>query len=254
MGFQKGAVAFLDILGFKSIVEDAETQSSAFSKLTSLIEVVESHMRWDNKLLSAEVPIDVQPKYLFISDTIIISAPLNIDGYDGLVTVTLKAIAIAHKLLEMGLLVRGGISVGNVWNQPTNIFGTGYIAAYLAEQEADHPRILLTSEASLHISTALQKGVDLRTLGLWMYGTDGTIADTLNPHFIRGLETYGRQESAFQQYLSHIVTNLERLQPGSIARGKWEWMAEFFNQAIVRHSINVQPIKSFPFPCSNQRA
>ena len=248
MGFEKRAVAFLDVLGFKGLVENAEAQPRAFVQFESLITVIEDHVRWDNASLSLEVPPDAAPKYLFISDSIILSAPLVHDKYDGMVTITLKAIAIAQKLLEMGVLVRGGIAVGNVRHELFNIFGTGYNSAYQAEQEAKHPRIMLTKEAASRINTAMQITTPLSELGLWLEDAGDTIVDILHPSHISGLHNYGHQEDVFVKYRSYIVNTLEQLQPGCAARGKWEWMAGFLNQSIKRHSISVPPIKAFPFP------
>ena|SRR5271157_4246405 len=111
VGFSDRAVAFLDVLGFKRLIEDAEASPAGFSKLVGLKTVLEGHVRFDNDTLAPTVPMDVHPKYIFISDSIIMSAPLQHGKYDGLDIVVLKCIEVAQKLLESGHLLRGGISV-----------------------------------------------------------------------------------------------------------------------------------------------
>jgi hypothetical protein len=103
-------------------------------------------------LRKPEVPEEAHPKYIFISDSIIISVPFKalIEGVDGLDILVVKCTEVAQKILELGLLVRGGVSVGNVWHDDTNIFGTGYIDAYETEKKAKHPRIVLSGAASAH--------------------------------------------------------------------------------------------------------
>jgi hypothetical protein len=54
-----------------------------------------------------------------------------------------KTIQIAQRIMELGHLFRGGISVGNVWHEKQNIFGSGYIDAHQTEQKAVHPRVML---------------------------------------------------------------------------------------------------------------
>lgn len=247
MHFENRAVAVLDVLGFKKLIEAAE-RGSDNGKLTALLTVIESHVRWDNDELSRAIPIDICPKYTFISDSLILSVPLEADGYDGLTIVTIKAIQVAHKLLEMGHLVRGGISVGSAWHSLSNIFGSGYIIAYQAEQTATHPCIVLTKPAIEHLAVAVHRGANVKSLGYWLQQDGEYMVDTLFPLLIRGIEQFGRIEDAFQQYKSHIYGTLALAKPGSPERGKWEWMADFFNCALSRHRLKCQPIRDLPFP------
>lgn len=78
-----------------------------------------------------------------ISDSFILSAPCDKPDYPALIAVSIKAIQISHALLNMGLLVRGGIAVGKAYCTDVNIFGSAYLDAYEAKQKtAITPRIL----------------------------------------------------------------------------------------------------------------
>ncbi len=199
-------------------------------------------MRFDNERLASSVPDEVKPRYIFISDSIILSVPLNHQNFNGLGIIVAKTIEIAHKLFEMGYLLRGGIGVGPVWHDDRNIFGTGYISAFNAEKSADHPRVVLTHDAAARWKISNLAGSN-------MCRDDGEllIADTMFPDYIRGTEIHGRIEGAFEQYKAWITTRLNDLPPGR-ARMKWEWAAVSFNHALKRHGINVAPIETFPFP------
>lgn len=129
--FEERAVAFLDVLGFTRLIQEAETMPHKQPELFGIISALDGHVKFDNDSVSAEVPDPVKPKYIFVSDSIIFSAPLRHGEYDGLGIVIAKSIQIAHKLMQMGYLLQGGINVGSVWHTGTNIFGTGYIKAYL---------------------------------------------------------------------------------------------------------------------------
>ena len=45
------AVAFLDVLGFRGLIAQAEEEVSERFKLEGLLHVIESHIEWDNKAL-----------------------------------------------------------------------------------------------------------------------------------------------------------------------------------------------------------
>jgi len=218
-----------------------------FNDLFGLRTILDSHVKFDNDTLAHSVPDEMKPRYIFISDSIIMSVPLQHDIYDGLIVIVIKAIQLAHKLLEMGYLLRGGIAVGSVWHDNSNIFGTGYIDAVNAEKTAIHPRIILTDKAVQHWNNSTHFGISLSSTALCFNYGDAMILDTLCQEYVL---IYMRAvlEDTFKKYRSHILNNLQTKAPGSSERGKWEWMAAFFNRALSQYDINVQPFDEFPFP------
>ena len=207
--FEERAVAFLDILGFSAMMQEAEREPSKLGDLFGLRTVLDSHVRWDNDRVAPSVPDAVKPRYIFISDSIILSTPLGHSNFDGLGIVVAKTIEIAHKLFEMGFLLRGGIAVGPVWHDDRNIFGTGYISAVNGKKSADHPRVVLTDAA-----TSRWRASGLADTPMCMSDGNTLIADTLMPDYIRGTEVHGRIEDAFRQYKAWITTRLSELRPG----------------------------------------
>ena len=151
--FTERVVVFLDILGFSRLIEDAERLPHRQPDLFSIIAALDGHVNFDNNSLSSEIPEGAKPKYIFISDSIIFSTPLQHGKYDGLAVAVAKSIQIAHKLLGRGYLMQGGISVGSVWHTPTNIFGTGYIEAWRTQDNLEHPQIVLLTQ---HRHTGIQ--------------------------------------------------------------------------------------------------
>jgi len=241
---KKRAVAFLDVMGFKKLIEKAEQDESTYEKFSSLKDVIETHVQRDNNRLAPTVPPQVKPSYLFISDSIVISVPLEFDGYDGLVIVAIKSIELAHKLLEIGFLLRGGISIGNVWHEPRNVFGTGYIEAYNLEESVKPPRIVLSNEASMHLHTAKHSNVPLKELQLWLSTKHYTYLDALHPWYLRSTDadenfTY---ESAFNKYRDHISSSLDNPMLSAKIHKKWDAMRIQFNRAIKQHQINIHPL------------
>ncbi|MBI1774308.1 MAG: hypothetical protein HYR63_03075 [Proteobacteria bacterium] len=234
--FQQRAIAFLDILGFKELIREAEQQPATLLSLFGLRTAIDAHVRWDNDRVAGSVPEPVKPRYIFVSDSIILSVPLQHGHFDGLGIVVAKSIQIAHKLLEMGYLLRGGIAVGPVWHDDGNVFGTGYICAVEAEKKSGGPRIMLTEAARQHWQAST-----LANSPMCRMDGDALIADTLFPEYIIGTEVHGRIEDAFRQYRAWIVRRVNDL-PAEGPRKKWEWLARAFDRAIVQHGVGVAPI------------
>src|SRR5262245_10195263 len=234
--FEERAVAFLDILGFKNLITRAEKDAAGLNRLVALKTVIESHVRFDNAGLDQNVPIQVHPRYIFISDSIILSAPLKHAKYDGLDVIVVKALQIAQKVLELGQLIRGGISVGPVWHEENNIFGSGYIEAFMTEQNADHPRIMLSPKAS-----ALWTQQSRAVPNLCISQGSAQIVDILDPAYYRTQNTGLTFEDYIEPLRVYIQSNLQELNIGSNARSKWEWMAGFYNHSLKRHGLGNKP-------------
>lgn len=178
-------------------------------------------------------PKDVGLEIIHVSDSFILSAPINTKkypSYSGLVAVSIKSIQLAHQLLKMGFLLRGGIAVGSVYRSTNDIFGTGYQNAYDMESKlAKVPRVLLHPSAVERLESDLHSGFQLGTLSIFMKEGDQVILDTLNTHWSYvGDERDIGLTKIFEGYKKEIERNLARLDPGS-PRDKWEWMARLFN-------------------------
>jgi hypothetical protein len=123
-------VAFLDVLGFKELVnkKDFDALDSYFSKLLSVLDDLRDKKQ------------DVQS--FIISDSIILIAPKGLQSFIQLI----KAIqTIQSQLIWRKIIIRGAVSYGDVYyNGEKNIIvGKGYIRAYLLEQEAVYPRVII---------------------------------------------------------------------------------------------------------------
>jgi hypothetical protein len=233
--FTERAIAFLDILGFSQLIADAERLPNRRDELFGLFATIDSHVKFDNDSVSSEVPEAVRPRYIFISDSIIFSAPLLHGTYDGLAILVAKSIQIAHKVLETGYLLRGALSVGSAWHTGTNIFGTAYIDAWQTQDNLEDPKVVLTAAAREHWTANLQNVVGNLCLP---DENRSLIVDTLDPYYIRGKEIHGREEQAFREYQVTIQARLSTLPSGGSAHRKWQWMDAFMRRAIKRHRIS----------------
>lgn len=234
MGFEERVVGFVDVLGFKKLVLAAENgDQPAERSLDALLTTLNSHVRFDND--SVKAPQVVRPQYLAMSDSIVLSVPKAHraeDGrtYDGIAIVCAKVIQLAHTLLEGGTLVRGSIHVGPVRLDARNIFGSGYMQAYLHEMIAWSPRVVLTKSAC-----EVYAEVGDRYGRLALPDGNDLIVNMLEPAYSKTILAGVYEEDVITQYRAHIADNLERLPRYGGAWVHWAWMANYFNDALQRN-------------------
>ncbi len=245
INFEDRAVAFLDILGFKTFIRKAEVNvSDENRKLCDLKAVIEA------ELDVSGFQINLKPTCTYISDSVILSAPVCDNDYSGLVGVAIKTIQIAHQLLGMEFLVRGGISVGKAAHTASNIYGSGYQNAHETEKDkAINPRILLDEEAAkvLNNNNAYQ-GCKIRELSTFLKEGNDWIVDTLNPHSSYIGNNIDDPSSLFEAYKNTIIKNLQKFPLGCKVRGKWEWMAGFFNDRLIRYQGDIRNVEQIELP------
>ena len=231
MKFRKYAVAYLDILGFSKFVEDAEGCPDKLDALDRLFnEVIPREITAEGK--NSEYPASLCLKCLSCSDSLVVSAPISYNAsYPALIAVSIKAIQIAHAILDMGFMVRGALAVGNVYRTDSNILGTGYQDAVNGEKAAHNPQIVLTESAKQELCRLIANNYP--TYAVFAQNELGQVLlDSIYPHAdymptksesVAGY--YGRYRNTIMQNLSHEDLRV---------REKWLWFAGFFN-ANVRY-------------------
>lgn len=73
--FEQRAVAFIDVLGFKSVVENSGGSNLRF--LEELLEILETAVPSMDGAVDSAVPKELIPRHISISDSIILSTPLT---------------------------------------------------------------------------------------------------------------------------------------------------------------------------------
>lgn len=123
-------VAFIDVMGFSNLV-NRDSVSDLESYFLTVTEVL-------NKIKTDKGEI----QSLLISDAIILIAPTGLKGLRDIIIATRR---IQSALLWRKILLRGAISYGQVFYDKNEniIVGKGFIKAYLLEQEAIFPRVII---------------------------------------------------------------------------------------------------------------
>lgn len=227
--FEERAVAFIDVLGFKSVVENLDSKNF----LEELVATLEEAVPGLDSMVDSNVPRELIPKHISISDSIILSAPLtsdNMDSYCGLSILVMRVIQLTHMFLAKGYLIRGGISIGSVWHTDSNIVGPAYQNAYLIETKTGSPRIELDAKA---------KDYWLERNGtsnfMCLNYRDCFMVNGLHDYYIQD-GTHGATEKVFKNYKTTIEQKKSSEMIDSV-QYKWWWYGEFLNSEIKRNQF-----------------
>ena len=144
--YSDSIIGFVDVLGFSQLVYELENDN---------IETYFNYVVNDLKKHFAGTNFE----YLLISDSIVISAPNNLDNFK----ILAKALSIIQaKLLSRGILLRGAIASGALYVNPTYnvVVGPGLIRAYNLESTAVYPRIIIDRALISHYYSSAQAMLD----------------------------------------------------------------------------------------------
>ncbi|MDQ1209766.1 hypothetical protein QE380_002689 [Acinetobacter baylyi] len=140
--YEERIIAFIDILGFKALIEETNTNSQennneAIAKLISIYRNIKRLLLKQVEELIEEV------KVTSFSDCLVISLPVN--QKDGLFDLALALLHFQGEIFnKFNVLIRGGITHGKLIHQDDFLFGPAMNRAYeLESQFAKNPRIII---------------------------------------------------------------------------------------------------------------
>ena len=218
--FEDRAVAFIDVLGFRSLVQGAAADRKLLEQLADLVDLLAQAVPAQNRKVPRDVAPHLIPRHIYVSDCIILSAPLSDAGrtnYDGLEIVVMRAIQLTHYFLRQGYLIRGGIAVGKVWHSDSNIVGPAYQEAYCLEHTGSEPMVLLSASAAARCRPGSRMCIR----------KDGkTFVNGLHDYYIPNNDVHGEIERTYGGYAGLAAERLAAdLQ--SSAHAKWLWFKEY---------------------------
>ena len=225
-------VAFIDILGFGALIGRIGEDPALRKKIhRALAEIrVFKHASLRNETAQRHLEVSV------FSDSVALSgAP------DDLGRVVSTALGLQSRLLGLGILVRGGISVGPTFHADDMLCGEGLLKAYdLETKTAVYPRIIIDpvlitpAEAGLCAMFLLKDAdgiwfIDSFSMGGLPDGSDALVEDGWDPNAVY-LDDVGRTIEARLKEL----TDVRQL-------AKWNWLKE-------RHAIAQQEYATYKMP------
>lgn len=234
--YEERIVAFIDILGFSSLIKRAETEPSILDRLLSALHEVRNYTVLGNEMNqpSKGNPVDFfynMFRMTTFSDCMVLSSKNNLIG---LGLITLCSAVICNRLIHQGIFTRGAISRGKLLHTDDVVVGAGLVEAYKLESSAAvYPRVLIADCLINDLELLAKQGgsIDLRRQdfdGLWhihIFHPKLFELDWVPPNSLFG--------SLKNQYMaagrSEIESALELNQDPSI-RAKIGWLSRYFNE------------------------
>lgn len=140
-GYKNSVVAFIDILGFRKMVDNSVDNAERFDNIFRALEV----MKYRKKRNRGTEHKEGMMVSIF-SDSIVVSnrgGPIIADLEELLEDVMF----IQNDLLRYNIVCRGGISVGPLYHSKSKVFGPALNKAYdLERKRACYPRVVLEED------------------------------------------------------------------------------------------------------------
>ena len=142
--YKKYYVAFLDILGFKNIINNRETTCQSILNIYKVVEVL-------HKDIMNKGQEDNQVKMKVMSDSICLYIECRPNALCYLINFCTifqyNLLTLPPPLVPQPIFIRGGIALGEMFIEDDIIFGPALTQAYLLEEKnAKVPRIIILKE------------------------------------------------------------------------------------------------------------
>ncbi|MDR2193557.1 MAG: hypothetical protein LBP19_03705 [Treponema sp.] len=162
--FEKRIVAFIDILGFTNLVKTgAETENeTTLEDIYNILKYLSAWQTrqpntWDHRFINSDPDVQqntqaYEVKNLYctcFSDSLVVSMPYDDMRFPRQFSTFVSNLAhIGSKLIQLGVLIRGGIAKGKLMHDSQGIiFGPAFNEAYDIERnKAEYPRIILSAD------------------------------------------------------------------------------------------------------------
>lgn len=210
-------VAFLDVLGFKNIVN---------SNGASYIHNIFNKIRQAKKFVKNDRAgrIIEETKFYFFSDSIVCAIPAGEEN--ALASLCSNCMLIQHALWsEVGpIWVRGGIVKGLLYCGNGEVFGPGLNEAYkLEENLAAYPRIIMTK---LTFENGLEESDPKDCMDFVINTSDG----------LKMIDTLAHPVVFDPEIIKTEIVNMLNSETDQRIRDKYLWMRDYFNSFVSHDS------------------
>lgn len=228
-------VAFLDLMGFKNMVTLSSADQNILKNINRALDYL-GNMQHEN--YNGPLPmVDLGKEVTAFSDSVVISYDASIKG--GGFYVLMDLIYICNDLLNIGIPVRGGVTVGQLIHDERKCFGPAMIDAYIIESnEAIYPRIIINQKVIDYdlsnpgaANTIKQEAEYLENLMKKDSYDDKIILD-----YMKQIIEFDYPE-LYDDYIirtrEFIKINLLRFSNDNNLLSKYEWLKRYYNETIT---------------------
>lgn len=224
--YEDRIVAFIDILGFRSLVGRLQSDPQLHRQLHGALSAIKSFKSYAGDPQTAQKELEAS----VFSDSIVISGATS-----ELHAVIWSCLGLQARLLAYRVLTRGGISRGPTHHKEDLLYGEGMIRAYdLESKAAIYPRVVVDPRLVSELSEAQRLMLlNLDVDGLWHTdpfsfgvlpsGSGDLLEDGWDPHLV-----------FLEEFDKHVDREIESAKDSGI-RAKWGWMKTKVHEALVFH-------------------
>lgn len=216
-------VAFLDVLGFSALVRAGDTDPEIRQLILNIVAIL-------RETLARNPRVGFQ--FTQFSDCIVLSANCNAFGLHAVFS---GCRMLATNLLSHGILLRGGIAMGNLTHSDREIFGVGLVTAHGFDRSGGSPRIaldpsILTEIRDYYADMGLNEQVQIDSAD-----------QTAMLHTLLEFEEYDPTPAIGKVVLDGLATQVAR-QISANANGamlptavtaKWQWFRDYWNRSVA---------------------
>lgn len=241
--YEERYIAFVDILGFKNLIQKSKIEKSIVGRLTSALDISPQSSLTVLNEVGTEDPTEADLRVHTFSDFVVASTKPN---HVGLAILTYMIWSQSVNWLSDSLLCRGAISKGQVLHRagngsPPMVFGPAFVEAYQLESTiSDFPRIIFSRSVREDWVFYSEKGQLGERIPLLVEKcNDGPSCIDIFCHMKRnGFDLVNQdQPKEFSQIRSALISHLDDTAENPSHYRKIQWLGRRFNDAIL-HSKN----------------
>jgi hypothetical protein len=226
--YKNRVIVFIDILGFREQVKQTTSDSEQFINLRDTLNYISELKAYNDKSekeLGREITV--------FSDSIVISYPSEMPG--SVFWLLLDVVHIQLDMMQKGILMRGGITVGELCHNDNIVYGPAMVEAYdLETKVAIYPRVVISEKV---FETAKQypqnsPEEDMEWIdGLRKQDWDGQwYVDFLRQH--QEVEYEYDYFTALHTIKALILGEIAKNQSKPSVRMKYQWLKNYYNEAV----------------------
>lgn len=220
-------IAFVDILGFKNLVEESTVNKYEFQKI---LDSLKNFRKLKKEKEDQHHIKDV--KVTTFSDSLVISYPLDNSDCEVFYSILLDLTRLQLILLGNNVIIRGGIAIGKLRHTQYEIFGPAMNEAYRLESKiAKYPRIVICEDTvktyvQMHPSTGedAKNQEKLESLLRQDSGENIYYLDYLgNPALFNSYEDY----RLTLQIIENIIRHGKQADDAK-TKSKYDWLEKYY--------------------------
>jgi len=241
MSYEKRFVAYMDILGFKSLIEKTKENEENYNQVNKALSTI-ADIRHDN-YAGALSEYGIHKEITIFSDSVIISYAANVSFGGALSHILTDLVHICMELLIHDMYFRGGVTYGDLTHNKNICFGPAMNRAYEIETTiAKNPRILIDREAVKQgiLNPAIHNSCDME----WESLQELLQQDRAGQFWLDVLRQCNEVDEYDYLHLLHTMKRNLQAHLTSISipkvRKKYLWLARYYNRNLSRITRKTQ--------------